>query len=168
MTLSIATARMRVYNVLNGVAVLSGARVYDYFRYSNDEGTMRSFFVGSSGRLNAWMVSLSPDDPYITLNAQGGPGHSGINFEQARFTFHLHGYYAHDDAGASEKAWADQVEAVIAAFRAAVLTGSPKLGDANVIDAGPAQWVEGPLSQFCGVLCHRGRLTMPLRVQTYP
>lgn len=168
MTLSIATARLRVFNVLDAVSALSGAKRYDYFRYSNDEATMRSLFVGSSGRLNAWMVSLSPDDPYITLNAQGAPGHSGINFEQARYTFHLHGYFAHDDASASEKAWADQVEAVIAGFRQAVIVGQPKLGDANVIDAGPAQWVEGPLSQFCGVLCHRGRLTMPVRAQTYP
>lgn len=167
--ITLAEARAAVYNTLNGVAALAGqARVHDYFRWNKDDAALRTLCVGAGGRMNVWMVSFYGADPYTALNAQGAPGHSGINFQQARWAFTLHGYYAHNDAAASEKAWPDQVEAVISAFRIASLTGSPRLGDARILDAGPAQWVENNPVMFAGVLCHNGRLVLPLRVQTYP
>jgi hypothetical protein len=166
MSLTVATARLRVYTTLAAVAGITGgvAKVHDYYRFIHDEATRDAVCVGSSGRLHAWMVELADTEPIVALNASGTPGRMGINYEQVRYTFNLFGWYAVSDAAASGKAWADQVEAVITAFRTAVLTGSPKLGDANVIEAGPAQWVEGGFRMQPGsVLCHFARLTMPVR-----
>lgn len=166
MSLSVATARARVYAVLAAVAGITGgiARVHDYFRLIQDEDTLKALAIGTSGRVHVWMVSLTDQDPFVSLNAQGSPGRAGINFDQVRYTFHLFGWYGLQDASATEKTWADQVEAVITAFRNAVLTGSPKLGDANVIEAGPAQWVEGGYRMMPGnVLCHFARLTVAVR-----
>lgn len=168
MSLSISTARARVFAVLSGVAGITGgvAMVHDYFRTITDELTLRTIGVGSSGRLHVWMVALADDSPFLHLNAQNAPGWSGINYSKVLYAFDLLGWYAHKDSAASEKAWADQVEAVITAFRQAVQTGSPKLGDANVTDAGPPQWIEGGYRMQPGnVLCHFARVRVAVRAQ---
>lgn len=171
MSLSVATARARVFAVLGAVAGISGgvAKVHDRWRQITDEAALKSIGVGTSGRLHVWMVSLADGDPFLHLNAQNAPGHSGINYSKVLYTFNILGWYAHKDTDESEKAWADQVEAVISAFRISVQAGNPKLGDANVGDAGPAQWVEGGFRHLPpkdgGVLCHFARLALPVRGQ---
>jgi hypothetical protein len=165
-SLSVSTARARVFAVLAGVAGISGgaAMVHDYFRLIQDEETLKSLAIGTSGRVHVWMLSLSDQDPFVSLNAQGQPGRAGLNFDQVRYAFQIFGWYGVQDAAASEKAWASQVEAVITAFRNAVLTGTAKLGEENVIEAGPSQWVEGGYRMLPGnVLCHFARLTISVR-----
>jgi hypothetical protein len=171
MSLTIAAARADVFAVLSGVAGISGgaAKAYDRFRYIQDEAVLKSIGVGTSGRLHVWMVTLATEGPFLHLNAQNSPGWSGINYSKVLYTFDVLGWYAHKDADASEKAWADQVEAVITAFRLAVQTGTAKLGDPNVGDAGPAQWVEGGHVHLPprdgGALCHFARVRVPVRGQ---
>jgi hypothetical protein len=171
MSISLAQAWARVFTVLSGVAGITGgvATVHDYFRTATDEAAQKTLFRGSSGRLHVWMVDLQDGDPYITVGPTGSPGRYPLNYEQAVYRFALYGWYAHNDAAASSKAWADQVEAVIAKFRAdKKLTLGDPVTNPPVIDSGPAQWAEGGHRMFGGVLCHFGRLLMPVKVQTEP
>jgi hypothetical protein len=172
MSLSVATARLRVYTLLASVAGITGgaAKVHDYFRFIDSEAARDLHCIGTSGKFHFWMVTLADGEPAVQLNAQNGLGDSGINYEKVRYTFNLLGYYAVDDATQSEKVWADQVEAVIAAFRASVHNpGQPKLGDPNVGYASVPQWLEGGYRAFPpgdgGVTCHFARLQVVVRAQ---
>jgi hypothetical protein len=168
--ITLAQARARIFTIVGGVAGIAGqAKVHDYLRWGLRDADLRALCVGPSNRLHVWMVSLYDADPHITLSASGAPGHTGLNYEQSRYQFAIHGWYAHNDADASEKAWTDQVAAVIAAFRAdKKLTLGDPVANPPVIDSGPAQWAEAPFRKFTGVLCHYGRLSLPVKVQTDP
>lgn len=167
--MSLVTVRAAIATVLGAVTGISGqAKVHDYFRMPKDptEKDIETIAIGPSGRPHVWMVTLAEADPFITVNQTGQPGRR-ISGEDALYTFNLHGFYAHNDADASEKAWDVQLEAVLAAFRA-----NKKLGlGFPFIEARPPQWVEGGYRFFPkegGWLCHYARLVLVTKEQREP
>ena len=148
--------------VLQGVTGIG--QVHDFFRLVTSEKGRNDNLV-SEGRVHFWVVTNTPANAYITRRFPAS--HS-----QATYGFEIHGFYAVKDADASEKAFRVIVERVIRAFEA----GDKKLGNPSVIEAGPADWIEGggpeadrtvPPGEG-GVLCHYARLSLPVRVQVEP
>jgi len=94
-------------------AVPGVGRVHDYRRTMRDEQTVRVHLFDGT-RINGWMISPSGSNTGINVRQ---PGFSGIGVQgggQVMTTFQLQveGYYGLDDPGASERTFADLVEAV--------------------------------------------------------
>jgi hypothetical protein len=147
-----AQIRASIQTVLAGVAGIGS--VHDYFRLAALEADLKTKLV-TDGRLHAWLISLSDEEP---LAARRLPACQ----EQGTWNFVVRGYYAVADAEASEKTFSTVTESVVAAFRA-----DKKLGN-TVIEAGPAQWTQGGYRMFAGVLCHFAQLALAVRVQLEP
>lgn len=150
--MSLAGVRARIKGIVDGVAGVG--RTHSYFRVVASDAEIASK-LKASGKLHVWMVSLSDQNPYHTKRHPA-------NHEQGTYQYKVYGYYAVDDAAASEEVFSDLVEAVIAAFRA-----DKTLGD-TVIDSGPAQWSAGGYKTFAGVLCHYAELDLAVREQLEP
>lgn len=172
---TLAQVRASIKTTLDGSVPPGGggnlaavAKTHDYFRTMGNNATeiQRDALFVKNGVFHAWMVTLGDEDPFLTVNSKGEMGRNPANHEHGRYGFKLYGFYAVNDAAASEKTFQDIVESVVNAFRA-----DKKLGD-TVIDSGPLQWRQGGYATLPpgegGVLCHRAVLDLPVRVQTEP
>lgn len=150
--MSLAAVVTKIAAVIGGVA--DAGVVHEYHRYVANDADLRALLV-SGGRLQAWMITLDPENPYETFRKPA-------NHELSVYRFLLRRYYALDDSDASEVVHRNHVEAVIAAFRA-----NKKL-DNTVIESGPVLWKTADHRQFAGVLCHFAELRLPVLEQTEP
>lgn len=160
MSSGLAVVRAAIATTLSGVAGIGA--VHDYFRVTGDvtEAELAAL-VSPAGVLNAWFLSMADERPYQTKRYPA-------SHEHAVYGFSIHGYYAVNDAAASEKTFALLCEAVIAAFRVAK-PGLPSSAFTNVVDEqGPVEWVVSTHRTFAGVLCHYARLDLRTLEQTEP
>lgn len=120
-------------------AVPGIGRTYDYWRLVQHQAEVQADYV-SSGKLHVWFLSLADDEPFTESRYVGCSRVVG--------KFWLHGYYALDAQGESEKDFEGIAQAVLTAFRAdAQLAGA-------AIDSGPMRIKEAGHRQFCDVTCH--------------
>lgn len=126
-------------------------RVHDYLRAITHE-TTRTDFLMSGGRLHAWMVTLSDDEPYRENRAPS-------NCARADVVLSVYGWYALADADASEKAFATVLQAALDTLRENKTLGG------TVIEAGPAAVREFGHRMYANVACHYVRLDVPIRAQ---
>ncbi len=146
---AIETSRAALAALLGGVSGIG--QVHDYFRLTaHDADTLRLFTSG--GRLHCWFVSLSDDEPY---EEELRPARC----RRARIKFDLHGYYAVDDAAASEKAFTSVLQSVLTALRAG------KTLSGTVILASPARVREAGYRTFVDTVCHYLRLEVLVVVE---
>jgi hypothetical protein len=141
--------RARLATVMAGVAGIG--QVHDYFRRAQHEAEIQALFQ-SSGRLHVWFVTLGDDTPY-TERRKGGV------CSEATVRYALHGYFALEDADASEKEFEVVLQAVLTALRSDPYLG---LSDVVIEAAPPAVSVLGH-AKFADVLCHYARVDMSIR-----
>jgi hypothetical protein len=156
----LAVVRTAIKTTLDSVTGIGAT--HDYFRGAVDmtEGERDAIMV-SAGRFHCWFIGMADERPYLTKRFPA-------LHEHGFYTFSLHGYYAVDEANASEKTFALLCEAVIAKFRQAK-PGLAASSFTNVVDEqGPLQWIVSGHRTFCGVLCHYARLDLETREQTEP
>jgi hypothetical protein len=166
--MSLASVRSRIHTTLSdavvlGAALSTQAQVHRYFRSVKSEQEIASKLKhATTSKLHAWMVSLD-ERAFTTTRSSRQQGRDPMR-EFGLYNFALYGYYAVDDAVASEETWSDIVEDVIDAFRA-----DKKLNN-TVVDSGPPQWVRGGGGEGCvlmpsgngSVLCHFAKLALPV------
>lgn len=105
-------------------AVAGIGAVHDYERYSR---SMSEWIVlmASGGKTNAWTISREKTDPERDSDKTN----------RCRHTFKIRGYYAIDDAGASEKTFQGLVELVRKAFNnKETLNGTALVSDPVRVD----------------------------------
>lgn len=146
----LADVRAALAALLAGVTGIG--QVHDYFRLVTDEVTAKARFV-TGGRLHAWMVTLADDEAYEEALA------TGARCRRIRARFAVHGYYAVDDADASEKAFETVLQAVIDALREDHTLGGV------VIVAMPPRVREFTHRTFATVLCHYTRIELDVHAE---
>jgi hypothetical protein len=157
----LAVVRAAIKTTLDSVTGIGAT--FDYFRGAQDmtEAERDALMATVGGRFHVWFLSMADERPYLTKRYPATHEHSVYGFS-------LHGYYAVDEANASEKTFALLCEAVIAKFRQAK-PGLASSAFTNVVDEqGPVEWVVSGHKTFCGVLCHYARLDVATREQTEP
>lgn len=147
--MSLASWRSALQVLVAAVPSLAQVPVYDFVRHVTDEGEIKSLLV-SSGRMHFWCVTASQTDT-VQVDRK-------VGCDYATYSLDVHGYYALQDAVASEKAFLTIAEAVFEALR---LT-KHQTGD---IGSGPPQWVESDWRMYASVLVHHVRFTFPVRAQ---
>ena len=155
-TLDLSAVRTAIKTTIEGVAGMG--MVHDYERYSKEQGAMKALYQSaaqSGNRIYGWFVSLlSVSERFMAL----GRYHAIANWK-------LVGYMSLDDADASEKLMAAQVDLVRDAFRASDDLGSPGGLTVTCIveDQGNVAGVQlndlMPVV-FAGVLSHRARCSL--------
>jgi hypothetical protein len=105
--------------------------------------TLRALHV-TGGRLHSWTITRTRTTAEYRTNTQ----------TERRHTFVLRGYYALEDAAASEKTFQDLVESIEATFR-----GNDTLNDSAEL-VGPLQVERVEPVLFAGVLCHFAELSL--------
>lgn len=160
MSSGLATVRTTIKTVLDTVSGIGAT--FDYFRGTQDmTEAERDALLTSVGIFHCWFISMASEAPYVTKRFPA-------SHERATYGFELHGYYAVNEANASEKTFALLVERIIAAFRAAK-PGPVGVAFTGIVDEqGPLQWVTNEYRVFCGVSCHYARLYLPAYEQTEP
>lgn len=124
--MTMAGVRAGITTVLKTVPGIGA--VYDYRRILRDEAAIRELLTDkTSKRINAWQVYPSGA---ATTVATRNPGHSGIGTRGGGnvltvMQWSIDGYYQLDDAGASEKVFADLAWAVVSEFNAYGLIAIP-------------------------------------------
>lgn len=135
--MTLAEQRAALKTVLDAVTGIG--KTYDYFVASQHEAELRAQFT-LDGRLHVWFLTLADDEAFTEQRMVGCSRVTG--------KWWLHGYYALNEQGASEKDFEAVVQAVLTAFRAdAQLAGA-------AIDSGPMRIKTFEHRMFCGVLCH--------------
>ena len=133
-------------------AVTGIPSVYDYLRNLSDEATLKAIALDVGGRIHFWQFGLAQDSPLEAKRYAAGE-------TRVRARWELHGYYAVNDAAATEKTFDTEAAAVFDAFEA-----SPKklqVAGADVtIESGPAQRQQGGHVMFGTVLCHYARMSL--------
>lgn len=125
-------------------------RTYDYFRLAHHAAEVQADFK-QAGKLHAWFLTLADDEPFTEARYVGCSRVTG--------KFWLHGYYALDANGASEKTFEGIVQAAITTFRDdAQLSGA-------AIDSGPLRVKEFGHRTFCDVVCHYAQLETTVLAQ---
>lgn len=144
----LATVRAAILVRLQAV---TGFTVYDYLRNINDEATLKAIALDSGDRIHFWQFGLAQTNPF--------DGHRYAAGEtRVRAQWELHGYYAVNDAAATEKTFDTEAAAVFDAFEA-----NKKLTTAGVdltVETGPAQRQQGGHVMFGTVLCHYARMSL--------
>lgn len=136
-----AAIRDAIVTILQGVSGVEN--VYGYERYSADLSGLRALYNGT-GTLHGWNVTRERTPATYRTNTQ----------TERRHRFILRGYYALDDAAASEQTFQELVEAIEAVFRDAdTLAGTAEV-------AGPLQVERVVPVMFAGVLCHHAELSI--------
>lgn len=162
MSSGLGLVRTTIATVLGTVTGIGA--VHDYFRGAVDmtEAERDALMATTEGgRFHTWFIGMADERPYLTKRFPA-------SHEISVYTFSIHGYYAVDEADASEKTFALLCERVIAAFRQAK-PGYPASAFTNIVDeAGPLEWIVSGHRTFCGVLCHYARLDLQTREQTEP
>lgn len=121
-------------------------KVYDYYRLVVHDREVRSDLVpAGTSKLHAWFLTLADDDAFTEVRRPG-------NCSRVTGRWWMHGFYALDEAGASEKDFETVLQAIITAFRA-----QPHLTSAT-IDSGPLRIKESGYRKLSGVLCHYAQL----------
>lgn len=151
-----AAIRARLVAIVESVDGIS-SQVHDYWRNVRDEGVRNLLLKDSvTGSLHFWFVSLAFDST-LTQERDG-------TLAKDTLVYDLHAYYAVNDAGESEKAFAAKVLDVVTE-----LNGSQKLALAGVAldtvgirDSGPVQLLEFNQVEFTNVLCHHARIQVPV------
>lgn len=146
----LADVRAALATLLSGVSGMG--QVHRYLRLIVDEVTAKTLLV-SGGRLNGWMVTLAEDDAYEETLA------TGARCRRIEATFALLGYWAVNDADASEESFTDLVQAVIDALRADHTLGG------LVIVAMPPQVRRFTHVTFGKVLCHHARIEVTVHAE---
>lgn len=126
----------------------SGAKVYDYERWSANWATMLALFKTSSGLIHAWMISR------IATTRQ----YQSIGDAERAYIFRLRGVYGLDDSAGTEKTFQAVINAIADAFEADLTLGDTCLTLAP--DWGPMaaqvglQVLDVDIRMFGTVLCH--------------
>ncbi len=146
----LATVRAAIKTRLE---VVTGFTVYDYLRNINDEATLKAIALdaGDPARIHFWQFGLAQEMPF--------EGHRYAAGEtRVRAKWELHGYYAVNDADATEKTFDTEAAAVFDAFEAnkKLTTGGVDL----TVETGPAQRQQGGHVMFGTVLCHYARMSL--------
>lgn len=143
----IAPLRDRLKAILESVSGIGP--VYDYQRHVESEAELKTLLVSGS-RLHFWCVTLAPDEKFVEQRGAG-------NMSKAHVYFAIRGYYALNDANASEKTFIDLVEDVLDALRA-----QRGQGVNPWINQGPARWVGPNHVSVANVVCHHAELIVPV------
>lgn len=136
-------------------AVPDIGRVHNYERFAAHEKQFRELYATAEGRILGWHVRR-----VATREVSGAVG---ISMQVV--TWRLTGVMALADAGASELAFDDRVEAVRDAFRADETLGGV-VADICDLTAGEGEKEHGIQVErsepvmFAGVLCHRVQLAL--------
>ena len=137
--------------ILTRLQVVTGFTVYDYLRNVNDEATLKVIALDTGDRIHFWQFGLAQESPF--------EGHRYAAGEtRVRAKWELHGYYAVNDADATEKTFDTEAAAVFDAFEA-----NKKLTIGGVdltVETGPAQRQQGGHVMFGTVLCHYARMSL--------
>lgn len=144
----LATVRAAILARLQAV---TGFTVYDYLRNINDEATLKAIALDTGARIHFWQFGLAQDNPFEGKRYAAGE-------TRVRARWELHGYYAVNDAAATEKTFDTEAAAVFDAFEA-----NKKLRTAGVdltVETGPAQRQQGGHVMFGTVLCHYARMSL--------
>jgi hypothetical protein len=148
--------RARLVAIVESVTGVS-SQVHDYWRNVKDEGVRNVLLKDSvTGALHFWFVSLAFDST-LTQRRDGTVGRADLVYD-------LHGYFAVNDAGASEKAFAGKVLDVVTKLNGSQnlkLAGVP-LSGVLMHDSGPVQLPEFNQVEFASVLCHHARIQVPV------
>lgn len=130
---------------------VTGFTVYDYLRNIADEETLKAIALDTGERIHFWQFGLAQDAPFEGKRYAAGE-------TRVRAKWELHGYYAVNDALATEKTFDTEAAAVFDAFEAnkKLTTGGVDL----TIETGPAQRQQGGHVMFGTVLCHYARMSL--------
>jgi hypothetical protein len=156
-----ALIRARLVAIVNDVVGVSD-KVHDYWRNIRDESTRNALLKdGVSGALHAWFVSLAFDQT-LTQERDG-------TLAKDTLLYDIHGYYAVNDANASEKVFARKVLDLVTKLNGIellALNGDPLVysdhPQAGIRNSGPAQVPEFNSGDITGVLVHHARIQIPV------
>lgn len=111
MPIDIAGIRSTIQTKVAGVTGISGvAPVYDYHRHVTNEAEILAILKGSNQqRAHWWGVTPAREAPIEIVQRMG--------CQDAIYRWEIHGYYALQDAAASEKAFHVVVQALLEALR---------------------------------------------------
>lgn len=157
--MSVSTVMLAIRAALlakvQGVTGISGvAPVYDYWRHVTTDMELATLFKGASqSRLHFWCVTPGTAEVLPVWNLNGCDQANPARFD-------IHGYYALDDANASEKAFHTVVWAVLDALLADKNLGGSVIG----LDPLPV-WQENDHRMLSGVLVHHARIAVSVRAQ---
>jgi len=149
--MSVDSIRSLLRTKVAGVAGIAGvAPVYDYSRHVTTMEEIKLMLRGSSQeRPHWWSVKPAQENP-VTFHKRGFCT-DGI------YRWDITGFYALQDAAASEKAFITIVEAVCNALLADLnLGGNVRF---NHPDLGLPGWVGNDYVMAAGLLLHRARIT---------
>ena len=142
-------AKVQAVTGINGVAP-----VYDYWRHVTNEMEQQTLFKGASqARAHWWCVVPATAETLPIWNLMGCDQANPARFD-------LHGYYALEDAAASEKAFHTIVWALLDGLLADKNLGGAFIG----MDPLPA-WQENDQRMVAGVLVHHARIAVAVRAQ---
>lgn len=103
--MSLTTIRTQIKTLIEAVSGIGN--VYDYERYCNDWATYKDIFV-KNDKVNTWDIKRER----FSSSSHGGSG--GVT--DRTFDFAIRGFYALNDALASEKTFQDLTDLVLAKF----------------------------------------------------
>ena len=130
------------------VGIAGVAPVHDYWRLVKTADELQSVLVGGNQeRLHFWFVTMAGTNPLTIVQAMG--------CQYGIYRWDIHGYYAIEDAPASEKAFLNIVEKVMDSLRT-----DYRLGDTVIEVSGEwPSWAEFNAVTIVNVDCHHVRLT---------
>ena len=146
--MSLSTIRTQIKVLIGQIITASIGTVYDYKRYCNNLATYSDLFVRGA-KVNTWEIEREG----FSRDERGGD--SGV--ERITHAFVVRGYYALDDANASDKVFQDSyVEPIATKFM-----DNPTLDGVVEIINMP---VTGNIStvMFGGVLCHSAEIRLSI------
>jgi hypothetical protein len=138
---SLSAIRDAIVALVQGVTGIDV--VHGYERWASDLPGLRALYTTNS-KLHGWNVTRDRTVATYRTNTQ----------TERRHRFVVRGYYALDDAAASEQTFQGLIEAIEAAIRNDDTLG----GTAEV--AGPMQVQEVRPVMFAGILCHTAELVI--------
>jgi hypothetical protein len=152
---SLATIRTSIAAKIAAVVGIAGvAPVHEYLRHATMADELKTLLVGANQeRLHFWCVTPAQGNPLTIVQRMG--------CQDGIYRWEVHGFYALEDAVASEKTFLNIVEKVLDALRADLTLGNT----VRPVEGAWPGWAENDHRMMASVLCHHVRLTTSYKQQ---